>query len=124
MFQRQCFILLPTKSDTSIAYLNSIKSTYEDKPEVYKSFVALMDDFRKVNVDVAGIIEAVFKLFEDQPSLIKGLKAFLPPSHRIEKTEIQSSAKSSVDPSRTRSSYHDIMSDSGENIRICVFNKA
>ncbi|KAG8937148.1 Transcriptional regulatory protein sin3 [Tulasnella sp. 418] len=108
--------------NTALGYLGKVKSAYQDKPEVYESFLDLMRDYKKENIDLLGVLSRLSTLFNDYPSLIQDFEAFLPQDHQIEIT----GTKLIEDIPGTHTymlNHRDIISDSGEIIRVWVFSK-
>ncbi|KJA20489.1 hypothetical protein HYPSUDRAFT_815299 [Hypholoma sublateritium FD-334 SS-4] len=66
------------------AYLDAVKSQFQDRPEVYDQFLNIMKDFKNHAIDAHIVIERVARLFHGQPSLLKGFTSFLPVGYNID----------------------------------------
>ncbi|KAK4050161.1 hypothetical protein OIV83_003732 [Microbotryomycetes sp. JL201] len=66
------------------SYLDRVKGTFTDQPEVYDRFLTIMKEFKSQGIDTPGVIERVSSLFRGHPALIQGFNTFLPPGYRIE----------------------------------------
>ncbi|KAF9254593.1 PAH2 domain-containing protein [Marasmius fiardii PR-910] len=67
----------------AMAYLDEIKDTYRDEPEVYREFLALMQDFKSGRTTVTQTITRVAVLFRAHTQLYEGFNSFLPPGYGI-----------------------------------------
>lgn len=84
-----------------LSYMNAVKVTYQDKPEVYDRFFEIMRDFKSqmcvvvsfdsgvliyliLSIDTPGLIQRVLRLFHGNTSLIEGLNLFLPVGYHID----------------------------------------
>lgn len=65
-------------------YLNMVRTTFQEEPEVYSQFLDMMKGLTDQKIDVPGVVERVSMLFNGHPSLIEGFDIFLPPDYRIE----------------------------------------
>ncbi|XP_058775177.1 paired amphipathic helix protein Sin3-like 4 [Vicia villosa] len=59
-------------------YLIKVKTRFQDDQDVYKSFLAIMNMYRKKEKSGEEIQRMVISLFKDQPDLIDGFNEFLP----------------------------------------------
>ncbi|XP_058775171.1 paired amphipathic helix protein Sin3-like 3 [Vicia villosa] len=59
-------------------YLIKVKTRFQDDHDVYKSFLAIMNMYRKKEKSGEEIQLMVISLFKDQPDLIDGFNEFLP----------------------------------------------
>ncbi|KAM0788132.1 hypothetical protein ACM66B_001297 [Microbotryomycetes sp. NB124-2] len=80
--QQQPFRPLNVKD--ALSYLDRVKGTFTDQPEVYDRFLTIMKEFKSQGIDTPGVIERVSSLFRGHPALIQGFNTFLPPGYRIE----------------------------------------
>ena len=77
------------KVEDSLAYLNQVEMTFEDKPEIYNQFLDIMKEFKAQSIDTPGVIERVLQLFHGHRMLILGFNTFLPPGYKIEFSDDQ-----------------------------------
>ncbi|KAF8301394.1 hypothetical protein DL93DRAFT_2090785 [Clavulina sp. PMI_390] len=71
----------------ALSYLDLVKTTFAEQPDVYNQFLDIMKDFRNQNLDTPQVISGVSDLFSSHPTLIKGFNTFLPPGYHIHCTE-------------------------------------
>jgi len=62
----------------AVSYLERVKRTFADRPEVYRSFLAVMHAFKEQRIDITGLVTQVYYLFEGYPNLLIGFNTFLP----------------------------------------------
>ncbi|KAF8098765.1 hypothetical protein N665_0259s0035 [Sinapis alba] len=72
----------PSTSD-ALDYLKIVKETYQDKHEVYKSFLEVMKDFKAHRTDTCGVILKVKELFKGEEELLLRFNIFLPKGFEI-----------------------------------------
>ena len=72
------------KVDDALRYLDTVKEIFYRDSSVYNSFLDCMKQFKKQEMDTAGVIARVIELFEGHRDLISGFNVFLPPGYRIE----------------------------------------
>ncbi|GJQ13517.1 hypothetical protein GpartN1_g5308.t1 [Galdieria partita] len=78
------------KVEDALAYLEQVKTQFNDQPHVYNKFLDIMKDFKSQAIDTNGVMARVSELFRGHPNLILGFNAFLPPGCKIEVPEVQS----------------------------------
>ncbi|KAH8101975.1 hypothetical protein BXZ70DRAFT_932719 [Cristinia sonorae] len=74
----------PLNVTDALSYLDSVKSQFQDHPDVYNKFLDIMKDFKSQMIDTPGVIDRVSSLFHGHPILIQGFNTFLPAGYRIE----------------------------------------
>ncbi|KAG7091780.1 hypothetical protein E1B28_008183 [Marasmius oreades] len=67
----------------AITYLDQIKETYCEEPDVYREFLGLMQDFKSARTTVTQTITRVAVLFRSHTELYEGFNSFLPPGYGI-----------------------------------------
>ncbi|KAG6829858.1 hypothetical protein H0H92_003301 [Tricholoma furcatifolium] len=67
----------------ALHYIDTIKTMYRDKPEVYTGFLDIMKDFKSQAIDTNAVISRVAALFRDNPMLIHEFGAFLPRGYTV-----------------------------------------
>ncbi|EME28827.1 paired amphipathic helix protein Sin3a [Galdieria sulphuraria] len=77
------------KVEDALAYLEQVKTQFNDQPHVYNKFLDIMKDFKSQAIDTNGVMARVSELFRGHPNLILGFNAFLPPGCKIEVPEAQ-----------------------------------
>ena len=69
----------------AMTYIQQIKSTFRNKPEVYSVFeIELARATKGASIsDLPNIIRSVYKLLQSDESLLMGFNSFLPPGYKI-----------------------------------------
>ena len=67
-----------------MAYIQRVKRTFSDAPEIYQEFVHIMSLTQQENVDLMELINKVVILFDGHPELIFSFDAFLPDCYELE----------------------------------------
>lgn len=70
--------------EDALLYLDQVKMTFEDKPEIYNKFLDIMKNFKAQEIDTPGVIQQVSHLFRGYNKLILGFNTFLPDGYKIE----------------------------------------
>jgi histone deacetylase complex regulatory component SIN3 len=65
----------------AVSYLERVKRTFAERPEVYRAFLAVMHAFKEQRVEITGLVTQVYQLFEGHPNLLIGFNTFLPIGH-------------------------------------------
>ncbi|KAG8711150.1 Transcriptional regulatory protein sin3 [Ceratobasidium sp. 394] len=71
----------PQGLNNALAYVDLVKNTYSDQPEIYSGFLDVMRDFRNGLITMAEVGSRVAELFDGHPELIEQFNVFLPPGH-------------------------------------------
>ncbi|KAK8534022.1 hypothetical protein V6N12_047422 [Hibiscus sabdariffa] len=66
--------------DEAISFVNKIKKRFEHDEHVYKSFLDVLNMYRKEHKDINEVYTEVASLFEDHPDLLEEFTRFLPDS--------------------------------------------
>ncbi|KZT44457.1 hypothetical protein SISSUDRAFT_19885 [Sistotremastrum suecicum HHB10207 ss-3] len=69
-----------TEFHHAMQYINKIKNTYQDNPDVYKGFLQLLQSYQKDQMSIQEAYNAVSILFKNAPELLEEFKVFLPES--------------------------------------------
>lgn len=77
-------VLRELKVEDALLYLDQVKMTFEDKPEIYNKFLDIMKNFKAQEIDTPGVIQQVSHLFRGYNKLILGFNTFLPDGYKIE----------------------------------------
>lgn len=72
------------KVEDALSYLDKVKYSFNNQPQVYNDFLDIMKEFKSQSIDTPGVIQRVSDLFRGHPDLIFGFNTFLPPGYRIE----------------------------------------
>lgn len=70
----------PVELNHAMAYVNKIKNRYQDKPEVYKQFLEILQTYQRESKPIQDVYAQLTHLFADALDLLEDLKMFLPES--------------------------------------------
>ncbi|MCH84520.1 paired amphipathic helix protein Sin3-like 4-like, partial [Trifolium medium] len=68
----------PVEFNEAMSYVNKIKTRFRGDDRVYKSFLEILNMYRKENKSIDAVYQEVAALFEDHPDLLDGFIQFLP----------------------------------------------
>ncbi|XP_022740685.1 paired amphipathic helix protein Sin3-like 2 isoform X3 [Durio zibethinus] len=66
--------------EEAISFVNKIKKRFQNDEHVYKSFLDILNMYRKEHKDINEVYSEVASLFEDHPDLLEEFTRFLPDS--------------------------------------------
>ncbi|KAK8566032.1 hypothetical protein V6N12_059575 [Hibiscus sabdariffa] len=66
--------------EEAISFVNKIKKRFQNDEHVYKSFLDILNMYRKEHKDINEVYSEVASLFEDHPDLLEEFTRFLPNS--------------------------------------------
>ncbi|KAJ0229578.1 Paired amphipathic helix protein Sin3-like 2 [Hirschfeldia incana] len=66
--------------EEAISFVNKIKKRFQHSEDVYKSFLEILNMYRKDDKDITEVYNEVSTLFEDHPDLLEEFTRFLPES--------------------------------------------
>ncbi|KAL9226585.1 hypothetical protein vseg_002380 [Gypsophila vaccaria] len=64
--------------EEAINFVNKIKNRFQNDDQVYKSFLDILNMYRKEHKNISEVYEEVSQLFEDHPDLLDEFTRFLP----------------------------------------------
>ncbi|CZT47049.1 related to transcription regulatory protein [Rhynchosporium secalis] len=70
----------PVEFNHAISYVNKIKNRFQDKPEIYKQFLEILQTYQRESKPIQGVYGQVTELFKTAPDLLDDFKQFLPES--------------------------------------------
>ncbi|XP_039024409.1 paired amphipathic helix protein Sin3-like 2 isoform X2 [Hibiscus syriacus] len=73
--------------DEAISFVNKIKKRFQHDEHVYKSFLDILNMYRKEHKDITEVYTEVASLFEDHPDLLEEFTRFLPDSSAAPMTQ-------------------------------------
>jgi hypothetical protein len=82
----QCTISSIAKTRSSLPLPCTTQHRFADRPEIYKSFLQILSDFKKktetecTSTDISDVYELVAKLFQNESDLLREFTQFLPPA--------------------------------------------
>ncbi|ERN01712.1 hypothetical protein AMTRI_Chr10g229680 [Amborella trichopoda] len=85
----------PVEFDEAINYVNKIKTRFQYDEQVYKSFLEILNLYRKRNKSINEVYQEVALLFHDHQDLLEEFTHFLPDSQAMANTQHASSARNS-----------------------------
>ncbi|XP_038703904.1 paired amphipathic helix protein Sin3-like 2 isoform X2 [Tripterygium wilfordii] len=66
--------------EEAISFVNKIKKHFQSDDHVYKSFLDILNMYRKEHKDIGDVYNEVAALFEDHPDFLEEFRRFLPDS--------------------------------------------
>lgn len=70
----------PVEFNHAISYVNKIKNRFQDKPEIYKQFLEILQTYQREQKPIQDVYAQVTNLFNSAPDLLEDFKQFLPES--------------------------------------------
>ncbi|KAI0410070.1 hypothetical protein F4802DRAFT_543240 [Xylaria palmicola] len=70
----------PVEFNHAISYVNKIKNRFQDKPEIYKQFLEILQTYQRESKPIQEVYAQVTSLFSTAPDLLEDFKQFLPES--------------------------------------------
>ncbi|KAM0485171.1 hypothetical protein ACHAPX_001152 [Trichoderma viride] len=70
----------PVEFNHAISYVNKIKNRFQDKPEIYKQFLEILQTYQREQKPIQDVYAQVTTLFNSAPDLLEDFKQFLPES--------------------------------------------
>ncbi|KAL2015593.1 hypothetical protein VTK56DRAFT_5189 [Thermocarpiscus australiensis] len=70
----------PVEFNHAISYVNKIKNRFQDKPEIYKQFLEILQTYQREQKPIQDVYAQVTSLFHTAPDLLEDFKQFLPES--------------------------------------------
>ncbi|KAA8530290.1 hypothetical protein F0562_004999 [Nyssa sinensis] len=64
--------------EEAISFVNTIKKRFQNDDHVYKSFLDILNMYRKEHKSITDVYQEVAALFDDHPDLLEEFKKFLP----------------------------------------------
>lgn len=90
--------------DEAINFVNKIKKRFQNDDQVYKSFLDILNMYRKEHKSISEVYDEVSQLFEDHPDLLDEFTRFLPDNSGAAATHHSQHARSIFPRSDERSS--------------------
>jgi len=66
-----------TRLQEALEFIGQVKARYEDKPEVYQSFLRILGDYQRELVDTASVVAQVRQLLSGEAGLLEGFERFV-----------------------------------------------
>ncbi|KAL2891509.1 Transcriptional regulatory protein SIN3 [Ceratocystis lukuohia] len=68
----------PVEFNHAISYVNKIKNRFQDRPEIYKQFLEILQTYQRESKAITEVYAQVTSLFHSAPDLLEDFKQFLP----------------------------------------------
>ncbi|KAK9448081.1 uncharacterized protein V1518DRAFT_419605 [Limtongia smithiae] len=68
----------PVEFNHAITYVNKIKNRFATQPDIYKSFLEILQTYQREQRPIGDVYDQVKTLFTDAPDLLDDFKQFLP----------------------------------------------
>ncbi|KAK9475414.1 uncharacterized protein V1510DRAFT_409124 [Dipodascopsis tothii] len=68
----------PVEFNHAISYVNKIKNRFASQPDIYKTFLEILQTYQREQKPIADVYAQVTMLFKDAPDLLDDFKQFLP----------------------------------------------
>lgn len=68
----------PVEFNYAISYVNKIKTRFANQPEIYNSFLEILQTYHREQLRINEVYVQVTQLFKDAPDLLDDFKQFLP----------------------------------------------
>lgn len=68
----------PVEFDYAINYVNKIKTRFANQPEIYNTFLEILQTYHRDQLRINEVYSQVTQLFADAPDLLDNFKQFLP----------------------------------------------
>ncbi|XP_022774459.1 paired amphipathic helix protein Sin3-like 2 [Durio zibethinus] len=82
--------------EEAISFVNKIKKRFQNDEHVYKSFLDILNMYRKEHKDINEVYSEVASLFEHHPDLLEEFTRFLPDSSATPLTQVPCGRNSSL----------------------------
>ncbi|XP_031282358.1 paired amphipathic helix protein Sin3-like 4 isoform X2 [Pistacia vera] len=86
----------PVEFEEAINFVNKIKTRFQGDDHVYKSFLDILNMYRKENKSITEVYQEVASLFQDHPDLLVEFTHFLPDSSASASTQYVPSGRTSL----------------------------
>lgn len=68
----------PVEFNHAIGYVNKIKTRFASQPDVYKTFLEILQTYQREQLRIAEVYTQITALFQDAPDLLDDFQQFLP----------------------------------------------
>lgn len=68
----------PVEFNYAISYVNKIKTRFANQPEIYNTFLEILQTYHREQLQINEVYVQVTQLFQDAPDLLDNFKQFLP----------------------------------------------
>ncbi|KAK9277386.1 hypothetical protein L1049_006929 [Liquidambar formosana] len=86
----------PVEFEEAINFVNKIKTRFQGDDHVYKSFLDILNMYRKENKSITEVYQEVAALFQDHPDLLVEFTHFLPDSSATASAQYAPSGRNSL----------------------------
>ncbi|TAQ90094.1 hypothetical protein B7494_g1534 [Chlorociboria aeruginascens] len=96
----------PVEFNHAISYVNKIKNRFQDRPEIYKQFLEILQTYQRESKPIQDVYAQVTQLFNTAPDLLEDFKQFLPESAAQAKAAAAKAAEDMAAMSQTPQTSH------------------
>ncbi|KAJ8066231.1 hypothetical protein OCU04_005315 [Sclerotinia nivalis] len=93
----------PVEFNHAISYVNKIKNRFQDKPEIYKQFLEILQTYQRESKPIQDVYGQVTTLFGTAPDLLEDFKQFLPESAAHAKAVAKAAEEATAMPDASQS---------------------
>ncbi|KAK6612458.1 histone deacetylase interacting protein [Botrytis cinerea] len=93
----------PVEFNHAISYVNKIKNRFQDKPEIYKQFLEILQTYQRESKPIQDVYSQVTTLFGTAPDLLEDFKQFLPESAAQAKAAKEAAEEATAMPDSSQS---------------------
>nr|XP_011463409.1 PREDICTED: paired amphipathic helix protein Sin3-like 4 isoform X2 [Fragaria vesca subsp. vesca] len=86
----------PVEFEEAISFVNKIKTRFQHDDHVYKSFLDILNMYRKENKSISEVYQEVSALFQDHPDLLGEFTHFLPDTTGTASIQVAPSQRNSM----------------------------
>ncbi|XP_039068905.1 paired amphipathic helix protein Sin3-like 4 isoform X2 [Hibiscus syriacus] len=86
----------PVEFEEAISFVNKIKTRFQGDDHVYKSFLDILNMYRKENKSINEVYQEVAGLFQDHPDILSEFTHFLPDNSASASNNYASSGRKSI----------------------------
>ncbi|KAL4362985.1 hypothetical protein GQ457_04G006650 [Hibiscus cannabinus] len=91
----------PVEFGEAISFVNKIKTRFQGEDHVYKSFLDVLNMYRRENKSITEVYQEVAVLFQDHPDLLLEFTHFLPDNSATASNHYASSGRNSIPRDRS-----------------------
>ncbi|KAH9220502.1 hypothetical protein DL95DRAFT_433096 [Leptodontidium sp. 2 PMI_412] len=95
----------PVEFNHAISYVNKIKNRFQDRPEIYKQFLEILQTYQRESKPIQDVYAQVTTLFNTAPDLLEDFKQFLPESAAQAKAAAAAKAAEEAQQNQTPQSH-------------------
>ncbi|EKD18444.1 hypothetical protein MBM_03437 [Drepanopeziza brunnea f. sp. 'multigermtubi' MB_m1] len=102
----------PVEFNHAISYVNKIKNRFQDRPEIYKQFLEILQTYQRESKPIQDVYAQVTTLFNTAPDLLEDFKQFLPES--AAQAKAAAAAKAAEEAQQNQATQAQVQATRGE----------